>query len=123
MKTPLAVLGFTVVLVTSMTAQVTTGLRGERPDAGAARQASSRNLYPSRVLVVKSRKQPPQTYYLTNYSVTGSNIPVVIRRYKGQNRPVDSGFRRDDVYTGSPTGENAPTDLASGLRKLEPAFF
>ena len=123
MKTALVVLGFTVALSASLSAQTVTGLKGERPEAGSVQRASSRNLHPSRILVVKSRKQPPQTYYLTNLTVTGSAIPVVIRQYKGHNQPLDSGFRRNDVYTGTPTGEYAPTDLASGLRKLDPSFF
>lgn len=123
MKTPFVVFGLTIALVTSLSAQVAKGLKGQHPETEAFQQASSRNLHPSRILVVKARNKEPQVYYLTNFTVTGSHIPVVIRRYKGVNQPIDSGFRRNDVYVSTGVGTFGDGDLRNTLRKVEPAFF
>ena len=65
---------------------------------------------------------PRRVYYITNNTVTGSNIPVVYRRYHGHNEPIDSGMRQYDVLTAGDIGITGATDVSGALFSTETAL-
>ena len=67
------------------------------------------------------KNAPRRVYYITNTIVTGSNIPVVYRRYKGHNEPIDSGMRQDDILTAGGIGITGATDVSGALFAAETA--
>ena len=66
---------------------------------------------------------PEQTiYYYTNVVLTGTHLPVVIRRYKGQLAVVSGGILHGVAYSIGDLGNTGANDVASELAGLDPSI-
>ncbi len=61
-------------------------------------------------------------YYYTNIVLTGSHIPVVIRRYKGQMEIVSGGMTQGTAYSVGDLGTAGTSDVGSALSRLDPSI-
>ena len=61
-------------------------------------------------------------YYYTNVILTGSHIPVVIRRYKGQMEIVSGGMTQGTAYSVGDFGTAGTNDVGSALSRLDPSI-
>ena len=99
-------------------------------------QASAQNtpgnaLEPTRVVPSKAKsvtktttpvKSQAQTvYYITNVPATGSHIPMVIRRYKGESTVLFSS-QPGSKYTAGDIGLTGALSVSGALNELDPAI-
>ena len=60
-------------------------------------------------------------YYYTNVVLTGTHLPVVIRRYRGQLEIVSGGMLHGVSYSVGDLATTGANDVASELVGLDPA--
>ena len=73
----------------------------------------------SKVVATQAAPAPQhETYYIMSRPMTGSNIPMVYRRYNGR---IDSAAS-PAVYGQSDLNRSGQLDVASELLMLDPAF-
>ncbi len=58
-------------------------------------------------------------YYITSRDVTGSNIPMVVRRYQGHNEALSSPL---SVYSHARLEGTGASDVGAQLTKIDPAI-
>ena len=61
-------------------------------------------------------------YYYTNVVLTGTHLPVVIRRYKGQLEVVSGGMLHGVSYSVGDLSTAGANDVASELAGLDPSI-
>lgn len=61
-------------------------------------------------------------YYYTNVVLTGTHLPVVIRRYKGQMEIVSGGMLQGVSYGFGDLSKAGANDVAGELRGLDPSI-
>ncbi len=62
------------------------------------------------------------TYYYTNVILTGSHVPVVIRRYKGHMEIVSGGMTQGTAYSIGDLGTAGTSDVGGALSRLDPSI-
>ena len=115
MKHLFVLLGITACCLTPLSAQNTPGNERE----------GSRVVKTDTKPVVKTgapaQKRARTVYYITNVPATGSHIPTVIRRYRGQNEALfnsQPGAR----YSAADIGITGSLNVAGALNELDPAI-
>ena len=60
-------------------------------------------------------------FFITNYTVTGSHIPVVVTHYEGLNYTSNS-FTPSRIYSSGAIGLSGSLNVGSALSALDPAI-
>ena len=120
MKTNVLILGIVACLATPVFSVQADGLKSKKKDAAQAQAAQTnsgmRTAGPARTAAVSHPNR--ETFYITNQVVTGSLIPVVVTRYRGQNT-ISSPLVTYDQTALDTTGSN---DVGSELAARDPAI-
>ena len=115
MKKLVVLFGIATCLVSSLSAQNTPG--NERPRA----QVVTVKAKTAAKTASPSRQNERVVYYITSVNGTGSHIPLVVRRYKGENTPM---FRSEPgkTYTNGGLDTTGALDVKGALLELDPAL-
>ena len=98
----------------------------------SAQNTPGNALQPTRVVVQSASAPVTKTtapaksrervvYYITNLPATGSHIPLVVRRYKGQNTVLFNS-QSGASYSANGRGSDAPSNALSALYQTDPAL-
>ena len=67
-----------------------------------------------------AQKDSSAAYYRTSYAVTGTRIPMVIRRYQGQNSSALGGGSLAAKYNSVDTHQKQPLNIPSDFYVRDP---
>ena len=115
MKRSLLLLGITVGLAASLSAQTANdSYRPATHPQGAAKAQQD-------AAIARAERAHKSVFYITSYTPTGSNIPQVVTRYEGHNY-VFSSFGHSRTYNADDIGLTGSLDVGGALRSLDPAI-